>query len=104
MHGDVLGLLLRHLAYPDGRQREVLEDGEMRKQVEVLEDHADLAAYLVDLLQVVGEFDAVDDDAAGLVLLETVDAADHGGLARARGPGDDDALTAVDAQVDVAQH
>src|SRR6185312_847917 len=61
-------------------------------------------ANLVDLLQVVGQLDAVDDDAAGLVLLEPVDAADHGGLARARGPGDDDALAAVDAQVDVAQH
>jgi hypothetical protein len=34
----------------------------MRKQVEVLEHHADFAADLVDLLEVVGQLDAVDDD------------------------------------------
>ena len=53
-----------HLAHPDRRQRAVLEDGQVRKQVEVLEDHADLAADLVDALEVVGQLDAVDDDAA----------------------------------------
>ena len=37
--------------------------GQMREQVEVLEHHADLAADLVDVLQVVGQLDAVDDDA-----------------------------------------
>ena len=48
--------------------------------------------------------DAVDDDVALLVLLEAVDAADQRRLAGARGAGDDDALAAHDAQVDVAQH
>jgi hypothetical protein len=44
------------------------------------------APHLVDLLQVAGELGAVDDDAALLVLLQPVDAADHGGLAGADGP------------------
>ena len=57
----------------------------MREQVEVLEHHADLAADFVDFLQVVGQFDAVDDDLALLVLFEPVDAADHGRFAGARG-------------------
>ena len=48
------------------------------------------------LLEVVGELDAVDDDLALLVLLQPVDAADHGRLAGARGPADDDALAAPD--------
>jgi hypothetical protein len=33
----------------------------MRKQVEVLEHHADLAADLVDLLEIIGQLDAIDD-------------------------------------------
>src|SRR6185437_5345052 len=65
--------------------------------------HADLAAHLVDLLQVVGDLDAVDNDAAALVLLQPVDAADHRRFARAGRSADDDALAAHDAQVDVAQ-
>ena len=60
----------------------------------MLEHHADLAADLVDLLEVVGQLDAVDDDAALLMLLEPVDAADHGRFAGAGRPADDDALAA----------
>jgi hypothetical protein len=76
----------------------------MRKQVEVLEHHADLAANLVDLLQIVGQLDAVDDDLALLVFFQPVDAADHGRLARTGRPGNDDALAAHHLEVDVAQH
>jgi hypothetical protein len=83
-----------HLAHPDRRQRAVLQHGQVREQVEVLEHHADLAADLVDALEVVGQFDAVDDDLALLVLLQPVDAADHGRLARARRAADHDALAA----------
>jgi hypothetical protein len=45
----------------------------------------------------------VDDDAALLVLLEPVDAADHGRLAGARRAADHDTLAAQDLQVDVAE-
>jgi hypothetical protein len=94
VHRDLLGLALGHLAHPDRRQRAVLQDRQMREQVEVLEHHADLAADLVDALEVVGQLDAVDDDLALLVLLEPVDAADQRRLARARRPADHDALAA----------
>jgi hypothetical protein len=104
VHRNFLCLLFRHLAHPDRREREILQHGQMREQVEMLEHHADLAADLVDALQVVGELDTVDHDAALLVLLQAVDAADHGGLAGARGPADHDALALGHAQVDVAQH
>ena len=76
----------------------------MREQVEVLEAHADFAPDLVDLLQVAGQLDAVDDDAALLVLLQPVDAADHRRLAGAGRPADHDALAALDREIDVAQH
>ena len=76
----------------------------MRKQVEVLEHHADFAAHVVDVLEVVGERNAIDDDVALLMFLQPVDAADHGGFAGARRPADDDALALLHIEVDVAQH
>ena len=59
-----------------------------------LEHHADLAAHLVDALDVRRQFDAVDHDRAALVLLEPVDAADQRRLAGARRAADDDPLAA----------
>ena len=76
----------------------------MRKQVEVLEHHADLAPHLVDFLQVCGQLDAIDDNAPGLVLFQAVDAADHGRFARSGWAADNDALAPHDLEVDVAQH
>ena len=52
LHRDLLGLAPGHLAHPDRRQRAILEDGQMREQVELLEHHADFASDLVDALQV----------------------------------------------------
>ena len=75
----------------------------MRKQVELLEHHSDLATHLVDLANV-GELHAVDDDAAALPVLDTVDAAKQRRLAAAGGAADDDALPAHDLEVDAAQH
>lgn len=76
----------------------------MREEVEVLEHHADFTTHLIDLFQIVGEFDAIDIDGAGLVLFQPVDAADHGRFARAGRAGNDDTLTAHDLEVDIAQH
>ena len=62
VHRGLLGLPLRGLADPDRGEGAVLEDGEVREEVEVLEHHPDLGAHLVDVLEVGGELDAVDDD------------------------------------------
>src|SRR4029077_16680076 len=77
--------------------------GQMGKQVEMLEHHADLAANLIDLFQVRGQFHTIDKDAAGLMLFQTVDASDHRRLARPRRSANDDALFAHDLEIDVAQ-
>ena len=103
-HGDGLGLLARHLAYPDRGKGQVLEDGQVREQVEVLEHHADLAADALDVAQVAGQFGAVDHDASALVFLQPVDATDQGRLARSRRAADDDAFALADFEVDVLQH
>ena len=44
-----LGCLLRHLAHPDRAQRAVLQHRQMRKQVEMLEHHADFRADDLDV-------------------------------------------------------
>ena len=75
----------------------------MRKQVEMLKDHSDFAPHLVHLLNVVAQFDAVDDDASTLVLFEPIDAPDHCRLARTRRPADHDAFAAVHGKVDVLE-
>src|SRR3546814_1145006 len=51
--------------------RSVLQRRQVREQVEVLEHHADLAANLVDLLEIVGQFQPVDDDLPPLMLLRS---------------------------------
>ena len=70
----------------------------------MLEHHADLAANLVDPLEVVGQLDAIDDQAALLPALDAVDAAQQRRLAAAGGPADHDALAPHDLQAHVAQH
>jgi hypothetical protein len=60
----LLGLLLRHFSHPDRGERAVLQHGQVREEVEVLEHHADLGAGWSSMrLTIVGELDAVDDDA-----------------------------------------
>src|SRR5690606_26629286 len=66
--------------------------------------HAHVAPNGLDVLQVVGQLGAIDDDVALLVLFQPVDAADHGRLARARRPAHHDALAGRHVQVDIAQH
>ena len=100
---QLLGLRARHLLHPHRAEAEIVQHGQMREEVEALEHHADLGAHPVDLAQVVGQLHAVDDDAAVLVRFEAIDAANERGLARARGPADDDLLALVDGEVDVPQ-
>src|SRR5439155_20690012 len=83
---DLLGILARHAAHPDRGERAVLQYGEMRKQVEVLEHHPDFAAHLVDGLEVDGQLNAIDDDAALLPVRDAVDTAQKRRLAPARRP------------------
>ncbi len=100
----LLGLFFRHLAHPDRRQGQIFQHGQMRKQVELLEHHADLAADRLDILDVAGQLDAGDDDLALLVLFEPVDAADHRRFAGARRAADNDPLAARDVEIDVVEH
>ncbi len=78
MHRDFFRLLLWHFTNPDRCERAVLQNGQMREEVEVLEHHADFAAHFVDLLEIIGELNTINNDLAFLVFFQTIDATDHG--------------------------
>jgi hypothetical protein len=74
------------------RKRAVFEHRHVWEEVEVLEHHAHFASDCVDIADVVVQLGAEDVDAAGIVFLKAIDAADHGRLARAGGAANDDLL------------
>ena len=102
-HGDLARLGLGHFAHQPGRQHEVFDRRQMRKQVELLEHHADLAAHGVDIFERIGQLDTVHRDAPAVVGLEPVDAADHRRLAGARRTADNHLLALADFQIDIFQ-
>jgi len=53
----------------------------VRKQVELLKHHSDLGTNLLNILEVVRQLDAVDDNRPLLMHLEPIERADEGGLA-----------------------
>src|SRR5699024_5795557 len=108
---------LRQAAHLDRGLHHVAERGEMREEVEALEDHADAGALGGDLLagellpaavrQGVGPVPlhlAVDEDAPGAGLLELVDAAQQGGLAGAGGAHQHCHLAGVHREGAALQH
>ena len=67
----------------------------MGEQIEVLEHHAHFAPNFRDVLQVIGQFDTIDDDVALLMFFQAIDAANHGGLAGTRWAANDNSLALV---------
>ena len=105
---------LRLTLDPDRRFDDVLEGGHVREEIEALEDHADLGAFsadlalrqLVDLAAVLPVSDqlAVDGEPAGIDLLEVVDAAKEGALARSGWADDAHHLARRHLEVDASEH
>ena len=85
------------LRVPEG---DVLEDGSVEEDG-VLEDVADLVAKRLD--SVVAHVFAVDQDAAGVGVVEARNQADDGRFAAARGADDADELAGLDVEGDVGE-
>ena len=90
-----LGLLVHQL----GRKRDVVDHAHVVEQIEVLEDHADLFAHLVDVHLRVVQVMPVDHDPAAGGVFQSVKAAQQRGLACAGGTDDADHLTTVHGQI-----
>ncbi|MNK73903.1 hypothetical protein D3C87_934060 [compost metagenome] len=76
----------------------------MRKEVEVLEDHAHIATQVLDLGLGTGQGLAEDGDMPLVDGLERVDAAQERALARAARAQENDLLARVDMELDAVEH
>src|SRR5438552_6179784 len=85
------------------RERHVAERRHVRIEVEGLEYHADALPGVVDVGPRVEHVDAVHHDAAGGRLLQPVEAAQQGRLARARRPDHEHQLTFGHPEIDALQ-
>ena len=90
----------RHLAQ---RERNVAERRHVRIEVERLEHHADALARMVDVGARIEQVDAVDPHRPGGRLLEPVEAAQQGRLARPRRADDEHQLALGQQEVDALQ-
>ena len=75
----------------------------MREEIKLLEYHAGFPTNIGDVLHVMAEFDAIDDDLTVLMLFQPIDATDEGRLARTGGPNDNKHFLRHDFQRDIAQ-
>src|SRR5215471_7028298 len=104
MHRPLLRLLLRHALHVNWRQGAIFQHSQVRKQVELLKYHSDFTPDGVNTPDVVGERHSVDNDLAALEILNPVDTAQQGRLARTGRSTDHNALAATDLEIDVGQH
>src|SRR6185369_1542292 len=75
----------------------------MRKQLEMLEHHANARTQLRQVSLGIVDLDPVEDDLAGLDGLQRIDAFDQRGFSRARGTADHHYLTLGDAGAAILQ-
>src|SRR5437879_1845063 len=86
------------------RERHVLVDGEVRQQLEVLEDQADLAPVVRQLAPLhAAELDAFDEDLALRGLLLPDQEADHGRFPRARRADEENEVALGNDEIDVSK-
>jgi len=104
VHGLFFRFLLGNLSHPYRAEGQVVQDCQVRKQIEVLEYHAHFCTDLLDVFDIVGQLDAVDDNLPALVFFQAIDASDHGGFPGARRSADDDPLLFGHGQINALEH
>src|ERR1700688_3898686 len=78
------------------REAEIVNDPQMREQLEMLEHHADPGPQFWQVGLGIIDLDAVEDDFAALERLQCIDAFDQRRFPRARRTADDDDLALGD--------
>ena len=76
----------------------------MREEVEVLKHHADFPPNRINVADIIGQLDTINNDFALLMLLQPVDATDEGGFSRAGWPTDDNSLALINGQVEIFEN
>ena len=103
-YGRLLRLRPRDPADRHGRQGTVIQDISVVEEIEALEHHADFLPQGVQVHAQVHEVLPVKPDAAGIGLLQQVDAAQQRRFSRAGGADDAHHLAAVYLQIDAFEH
>ncbi|EKS68785.1 6-pyruvoyl-tetrahydropterin synthase [Burkholderia sp. SJ98] len=104
LHALLRGFVARTAEHLDLRERQVLRDRQMRKQLEVLEHHADLRTQLRQIRLLVRQRLAVDRDFALLERLQAVHGLDERRLARTRRAAHHDDLALLHFGRAVGEH
>ena len=102
--GFFLYLVFGTLGHLERSQHNVVQHGQMREQLIVLEYHADALAQTRQPLAAVGNSLIAQADAPALGGLQRVDAAQQRALAAAAGAYHHDDLAGADGKADVIQH
>lgn len=76
----------------------------MWEQVEVLKHHADFPPNRINMADIIGQFDTINNDFALLMLLQPVDTTDEGGLSRAGRPTDYNSFALINGQVEIFEN
>ena len=103
LQGLFRGHFTRHTEHLFRRQRHILQDGPVREEVEMLEDHAHLPAQLVDVDLFLRDIDAVEQDRSARRRLQQVQAAQERALAGAGGADGRDDIALPDIDGDAVQ-
>lgn len=82
MNGDLLRMIFRNIEKKDRRKSEVLKNGQMREEVEVMEKNEELEEKLIDFIKIVGKIDKIEEDIEFMMLLKKVDEEDNGRFER----------------------
>ena len=98
-----LGVRARRLPDPARGEREVVHHGQMREEVELLEDDPDSLARRRQIGALARDLLALEEDPAGVQGLEQVDATQQRALAAPARADDRQHLAPVDVEVDPAQ-
>src|SRR5690606_30292025 len=82
-------------------QSNIFQNTEMRIEIELLEYHSDFSPKVIDVDACVGKISAINDQFAGIVRSQGIDAPDEGALATPARSANNDHLSGFDRKVDV---
>ena len=92
---DFLGLASGTLEHDHLRHGDIFQRRLVLEQIEMLENHADPCAQLVEVGLGIGQIDAVNDDTAAIDFLQTVERPQEGALAGPAGTDDNQDLAPI---------
>ena len=101
---QLVGFRLLHKTGADGCQGDVLADGHIGEEIEVLENHTHLTADLINVGFVIVDHSAVKGNYTGSRLFHHVQTTQESGFAGTGGTDNNHFFTGVDVLGDVIQH